>query len=661
MARSSIDLEMGRWQRRPLAQLSRLQKANPPKQHSSAAKGLFQLKPFRTDSTNQDRAALIARNAPARLIAFYSPDFTARKAEGVPPTWRKVEEARPQFVGHAQPRKPDPSIGFYSEVRPEVLQAQSALAKLHGVHGFCIYIRSPLELAREHPLEVLLANNDIDLSFCVCLGSPAGGSDDDRVRGEEWLGRSISRSLAKYMGDPRYLRIGNRPILVVAQPDLLGDSQPTATQLRQWAGKKGIGELHLSCLASPASQATDDFDAVIDFAPDPARAVEITKSYPGLSKDFRGRICDWRQLSEEDDKQSAEGCPTRFLCVSPGWDNSPQAGKNATVYVGNSPQLFQLWADRAISTTASLHRNQSERLLFVNAWNDWLNGAVIEPEEQAGSTNLLALRNAVFRQSARMRVAVAIHAFYPEILPEILRRVEFMPPDTKLFVSCRPEDTEAVQLQLEGAGREFQMYRVANRGRDVAPFLEMLADIDAQGFSLVAKIHTKRSPHFEGGEEWRAELFDAVLGLGAFSEALGAFIDDPALGMVGPTQHFLPMRTYLEGNEDHIFPNAARLGMSKEDALARGFFAGTMFIARVAAIRGILSLGLRLEDFEPEAGQTNGTLAHGLERLFSICVNASGFRHGGHWAPGSEMRVNSGHQFVLESDGLVTPASVKNH
>jgi hypothetical protein len=458
----------------------------------------------------------------------------------------------------------------------------------------------------------------------------------------------MSRCLAGYLRPPLYLRLDTRPLVVVADANDEAASDSIADPLRNWARKKGIGDLHLVSLKPSGSAEVPEpgFDAVIDFLPDHDRAMDITQTYPGVDPGFRGRICDWRDVAETSWKEGGELSSSRLLSVCAGWDDTPVAGDRAAVYVGASPDLFQLWVDRAISQTAAAHRNESERLLFVNAWNDWLNGAVVEPDEKAGFGNLCAIRNAVARQGMAMRLAVAIHAFYPEILPEILRRVRFMPPETKLFVSCRPEDSEAVRLQLEETEREYRIYEVKNRGRDVAPFLDILADVDAQGFSLLAKVHTKKSPHYEGGEEWRAELFDAVLGLRAFNQALGAFIDDPTLGMVGPTQHFLPMTTYLEGNERHIFAYCSKLGFSEPEVMSRGFFAGTMFIARVAAIRRVLDLGLGLEDFDAETGQTNGTLAHGLERVFSLCVNASGFRHGGHWSPADEIQINWQHEFV---------------
>lgn len=561
--------------------------------------------------------------------------------------------AKPQFRGHRQPLVPHPSIGFYSAGDPEVIRAQADLAKRHGVHAFCILTRLLGTAGARHPLEVVSANQDIDLTFCACIGGeerpeqplhPSKRSHEQSAH----AGPAVDISaIAKYLGDARYLRIDCRPLVVVARPDLLGDAAATVEGWRRWARGHGVGEIYLAYLRPEEASdfKGDGFDAEIDLPLGGAGGLDVAPGHPGVSASFRGRICDWRQLVEDAESPTAEGDFKRFPGVNVGWDDTPQAGGSATIYAGATPDLLQLWVDRAISR-ASVHKNQSERLVFLNAWNDWLNGAVVEPEATAGHARLEAVRTAVLRQGLSVRLAVAIHAFYPDVLPEILRRVRFMPPETKLFVSCRAEHVDVVREQLESTGRHFAIYPVANRGRDVAPFLEMLADIEIQGYPLVAKVHTKKSPHFEHGEQWRAQLFEAVLGLGSFNRSLRAFMDDPTLGMVGPTQHFLPMSTFMEANAEQIFVHSAKLGYGAEEVSKLGFFAGTMFIARVAAIRRMLDLGITLESFDPEMGQTDGTLAHALERVLSVCVIASGFRHGGHWNPAAEVRLSRNHQFL---------------
>ena len=55
------------------------------------------------------------------------------------------------------------------------------------------------------------------------------------------------------------------------------------------------------------------------------------------------------------------------------------------------------------------------------------------------------------------------------------------------------------------------------------------------------------------------------------------------------------------------------------------FIAGSMFWLRPAALRLLLDAHLEVAEFEAEAGQLDGTLAHAVERVFSLTASAGGF------------------------------------
>ena len=66
------------------------------------------------------------------------------------------------------------------------------------------------------------------------------------------------------------------------------------------------------------------------------------------------------------------------------------------------------------------------------------------------------------------------------------------------------------------------------------------------------------------------------------------------------------------------------MGYKLDDIRELNFAAGTMFFARVDALKPLLSLGLTDDDFDIESGQVDGTIAHAIERIISVscqCVS----------------------------------------
>ena len=100
----------------------------------------------------------------------------------------------------------------------------------------------------------------------------------------------------------------------------------------------------------------------------------------------------------------------------------------------------------------------------------------------------------------------------------------------------------------------------------------------------------------------------------------------PDTGMVGPQGHIVPMTYYLGANEKRVLGLAARMGIGREAVMKQPFVAGSMFFCRVSALSPLLNLALLEDDFETETGQMDGTLAHAIERAFTISVRSAGMR-----------------------------------
>jgi lipopolysaccharide biosynthesis protein len=167
--------------------------------------------------------------------------------------------------------------------------------------------------------------------------------------------------------------------------------------------------------------------------------------------------------------------------------------------------------------------------------------------------------------------------------------------------------------------------RLPNRGRDVLPFLQLLEIAAQDGVNLVCKIHTKRSPHVPGGDAWRRDMMDKLLGSDrVVREIVSSFRALPSLGIVGPGGHLVPSSLFWERNAVRVEALCARMRFDVK-GIAFEYVAGSMFWARPEALLPLRRLEMRCDDFENEEGLTDGTTAHAVERCFAVSARIAGF------------------------------------
>ncbi|MGO8801433.1 MAG: rhamnan synthesis F family protein [Roseiarcus sp.] len=217
---------------------------------------------------------------------------------------------------------------------------------------------------------------------------------------------------------------------------------------------------------------------------------------------------------------------------------------------------------------------------------------------------------------------MVVHAYYPELLPEILACRSLLPNGTPLFVTVPPEKHGEAQRRLEGVA-DVRLFITPNRGRDIAPFLSLLNAGILEPFDAALKIHTKRSPHLLDGNIRRKLLLQLLCGEPRAARATASLFEDAEVGMVGWAASYRAAPGYWMTNEAAVASLARR--MNAADSARLGFFEGSMFWFRPSALEPLRRLNLAPEDFEAEAGQTDGTLHHAVERCFTIAAWAGGF------------------------------------
>lgn len=339
------------------------------------------------------------RQVDARLLAFYLPQFhripenDAWWGEGFT-DWTNVRRTNPAFPGHDQPLIPG-NLGWYDLADINIMRAQAELAQQHGIHGFCFYHywfhgRRILET----PIENYLAS-DISLPFCLCWANENWSRNWDGGNRELLLKQRHSPEddtahfhlLLRYMQDPRYIRVHEKPLLLIYRARLLPDPEVTASRWRAMAKRAGLPGLYL-CKVEGMSAERDapgdvGFDAAVEFQPDWANLGD-----PRPEAVFgEHRVYDYdafvaRQLAKP-------AVPyRRYPCVTPRWDNTPRRPKDSVILIGTSPERYRRWLSHAVESVAGLP--DEERMVFINAWNEWGEGCALEPDLLHGNAYLEA-------------------------------------------------------------------------------------------------------------------------------------------------------------------------------------------------------------------------------------------------------------------------------
>jgi lipopolysaccharide biosynthesis protein len=581
---------------------------------------------------------------PATLVAFYLPQFHT-----IPENdewwgkgfteWRNVARALPQFEGHVQPRLPG-DLGFYDLRNPQVMRDQAKLAREYGISAFCFHFywfggRTLLE----SPLQQWLADTSITQSFCLCWANENWTRTWDGRTQDVLIGQSHSPEddlafiahVSRYLADPRYLRVDGKPLLLVYRPGLLPDAGATISRWRAWCSQHGIGDIFIAYVQSFERPDPRElgFDAAIEFPPNLSKPTDITARQHLLNPAHEGQVLDWRDMAR--DYQRGALAPYQvFPGVNCGWDNEPRRPGKGRCYLHASPHAYGEWLQATITRRLRLS-HAAHRFVFVNAWNEWAEGAVLEPDQHLGHAWLQATRSALTRAAAGAEhcapiPCVIVHAWYPETLREILKLLRASGLACRLIVTTSPEKEAQVLAILRNEDAEAELEVAENRGRDILPFLRTAYRLRESGQDLVLKLHTKRSPHLEQGDRWRKELLDSLLSPHCVPGILDAFQRDARLGLVAPNGHLLPLEKYGGANMDNVGYLARRMGISMAEAATVPFPSGSMFWVRMDALAPLLDAHLAECEFEPESGQLDGTFAHAVERAFGLAVTARGAR-----------------------------------
>ncbi len=346
----------------------------------------------------------------AKVLAYYLPQYHAIPendewwGDGFT-EWNSVARGMPRFAGHYQPRIPR-DLGHYTLDGTDTMRRQIAFAQEAGLFGFVQYFywfngRRLLE----RPLDAFLADPTLDFSFCLMWTNENwtrrwDGSDAEVLISQDYReadDEALVDTLARHFADPRYIRLQGRPVLMVYRPALIPDTANTVARWRElFIGRHDEAPLFIMAQSFDAADPRQfGFDAAIEFPPHklvgglPLDDSDLAfMDGPGRMQVFSYPAVVAASLAET---------PPPFPLIKtavPGWDNDARRQGNGLMLRGATPRAYEDWMT-ALVERAGANPVFGEPLVCVNAWNEWAEGAYLEPDVHYGSAFLNATARAV--------------------------------------------------------------------------------------------------------------------------------------------------------------------------------------------------------------------------------------------------------------------------
>jgi glycosyltransferase involved in cell wall biosynthesis len=377
----------------------------------------------------------------AKVLAYYLTQFHAfpenDKWWGTGFTeWTNIARGVPRFKDHYQPRIPR-DLGFYSLADVETMRKQAKLAQAAGVFGFVYYYYwFNGKRLLEKPLEQFLKTRDINMPFCLMWANENWTRRWDGMEGEvlisqDYLSDDDERLLSdfnRHFKDKRYIRVQGRPLLMIYRPRLIPDTANVIARWRSIFAKK-FNEDPIIIM----SQSFDDYDPIpngmdgaIEFPPH-----KLTKHVPLVGSEhkilddtYSGQIYSYDDVAKYSLDEPRPSFPL-IKTVVPSWDNDARRQGTGLVIQGSTPQKYEAWLATLVQQ-AQKHTFFGERFVCVNAWNEWCEGAYLEPDLHFGSAYLNATARAatgLTRDLSLPKILLVGHDAFPSGAQHLLLNI----------------------------------------------------------------------------------------------------------------------------------------------------------------------------------------------------------------------------------------------
>ena len=386
-------------------------------------------------------AASTSTTRRAKLLAFYLTQFHPFPENdrwwGTGFTeWTNISRGMPRFHDHYQPRIPR-DLGFYSLDHPETLQKQIAIAKAAGIYGFAFYYYwFNQRRLMEKPLEQFLRSPNMEMPFCLMWANENWTRRWDGMESEVLISQDyrpdddeeLLADFVRHFEDPRYIRLQGRPLLMIYRPSLIPEARDVISRwrliFRERFNQNPI--IIMSQSFNNNDPTIFGLDGALEFPPHKVTSIisQVNDDIEYLDDTFSGQIYRYDDVTKFSLGEPSPSFPL-IKTVVPSWDNDARRQGTGLVLHGSTPEKYERWLS-ALIERARREPFFNEPIVCINAWNEWCEGAYLEPDLYFGSAYLNATARAVTgvsRDPMRPRLLLVGHDAFPSGAQHLLLNI----------------------------------------------------------------------------------------------------------------------------------------------------------------------------------------------------------------------------------------------
>ena len=361
-----------------------------------------------------------------KIIAMYLPQYHETRennelwGKGFT-DWESVKKAQPLFEGHHQPQVPL-NQNYYDLTDPDTIRWQAKLAKEYGVYGFGIYHYwfSNEKVLLTKPAEILLNHPDIDIPFLFAWDNISWRRTWSKLKGNAWSPlRDADKNkkgpeilveyklgdeeewekhfeyLLPYFRDPRYIKHQGKPVFVMFHYDenvfrmeqywddlAKGKGFAGIEIIYRYDSRKGTEKGHAFFRYEPITTAWGSITArAYNKAKDKLYSFFSIEHKPVIYS--YGKV--WKKILKYSKHSNGE-YPGAFV----SYDDTPRRGKQGKLITGATPEALE----QNLKHLLEISGRQNKEYIIFTAWNEWGEGAYLEPDTENGYAYLEAVKRA---------------------------------------------------------------------------------------------------------------------------------------------------------------------------------------------------------------------------------------------------------------------------